>query len=285
MGIGIGSVKDFGKKAVNKAKDVGRKAVDKTKDVGGKAVDKAKDVGGKAVDKAKDVGGGAVNKAKDVGGKAVDKAKDLGGDAVEFSKEAYEWKQEQEKNFAAGVLEWGKGTVDTAVNIAKNPVESAKAVGKLATNPVLNPLVGLPLSVAQGKNPVDAYKEGAGDLKDIGVGIYDDYKKVYNEHGVAGLAGNLAPDIAIGILTGGSGSAAKAGGTTAAKGIAKEVTEEAVEKAVTREVAEGAVRETAKDAAKNAAKELVPGPSDVVDQERGEKEDRNIWHSLLDMFV
>ena len=270
MGIGIDSVKDFGKKAVNKAKDVG-----------GKAVDKAKDVGGKAVDKAKDVGGGAVDKAKDVGGKAVDKARDVGGDAVDFSKEAYQWKQEQEKNFAAGVLEWGKGTVDTVVNIAKNPVESAKAVGKLATNPVLNPLVGIPLSAAQDKNPVDAYKEGAGDLKDIGVGIYDDYKKVYNEHGVAGLAGNLAPDIAIGILTGGSGSAAKAGGTTAAKGVAKEVTEEAVEKAVTREVAEGAVRETAKD----AAKELVPGPSDVVDKERGEKEDRNIWHSLLEMFA
>ncbi|MCA9780579.1 MAG: hypothetical protein KC800_27835, partial [Candidatus Eremiobacteraeota bacterium] len=261
----------------------------KAKDVGGKAVDKAKDVSGKAVDKAKDVGSGAFDKAKDVGGKAVGKAKDVGGDVVEFSKEAYEWKQEQEKNFASGVLEWGKGTVDTVVNIAKNPVESAKAVGKLATNPVLNPVVGLPLAAVQGKNPVDAYKEGAGDLKDIGVGIYDDYKKVYQEHGVAGLAGNLAPDIAIGILTGGSGSAAKAGGTTAAKGVAKEVAEETLEKAVTREVAEevleGTVKKTAKEAAKDAGKELVPGPSDVVDQERGEKEDRNIWHSLLDMFV
>ena len=186
MGIGIGSIKkavgkakDIGGKAVDKAKDVGGGAVDKAKDVGGKAVDKAKDVGGKAVDKAKDVGSGAVDKAKDVGGKAVGKAKDVGGDVIEFSKEAYEWKQEQEKNFASGVLEWGKGTVDTVVNIAKNPVESAKAVGKLATNPVLNPVVGLSLAAAQGKNPIDAYKEGAGDLKDIGVGIYDDYKKVY----------------------------------------------------------------------------------------------------------
>ena len=85
-----------------------KKGFEKAKDVGGKAVDKAKDVGGDAVDKAKDVGGKAVDKAKDVGGKAIDKAKDVGGDAIEFSQEAYEWKTEQEKNFASGVLEWGK---------------------------------------------------------------------------------------------------------------------------------------------------------------------------------
>jgi hypothetical protein len=200
-----------------------------------------------AVNKAKDVGGKVVDKAKDVGGKAVDKAKDVGGDVVSLSREAQEFKGKQEKNFANGLLEWGKGTVGTVVGIVKDPVGTAKAAGKLATNPVLNPVVGTAAAVLQGKNPTDAYKEGLTDIKDIGTGLFDGYKEVYQEHGIAGLAGNLAPDVAIAIATGGSGTAARAGGATTGKAIA------------------GAV-------AKDVAKELIPGPEDVLNEAREQQE-------------
>lgn len=250
-----------------------KKGFEKAKDVGGKAVDKAKDVGGDAVDKAKDVGGKAVDKAKDVGGKAIDKAKDVGGDAIEFSQEAYEWKTEQEKNFASGVLEWGKGTVNTVVGIATNPVDTAKAVGKLATNPVLNPIGGTAAALVQGKNPVEAYKDGANDLKDIGTGLVDDYKKVYNEHGAAGVAGYVAPDLVAAVLTGGSGTAAKGGATAAGKAIAKEVAEEAVTDSVTKSIG------------KEVAKSAVPGPSDIVDGARKQEHSAPNWlESLIDSF-
>lgn len=257
------------KKGFEKAKDVGGKAVDKAKDVGGDAVDKAKDVGGKAVDKAKDVGGSAVDKAKDVGGKA----KDLGSDAIELSQEAYEWKTEQEKNFANGLVEWGKGSVNTVVGIATNPVDTAKAVGKLATNPALNPIGGTAVALAQGKNPVEAYKDGANDLKDIGTGLVDDYKNVYNEHGAAGVAGYVAPDLISAVLTGGSGTAAKGGATVAGKAIAKEVAEEAVTDSVTKSIG------------KEVVKSAVPGASDIVDGARKQEHSAPNWlESLVDSF-
>lgn len=254
-----------------------KKGIDKAKDVGGKAVDKAKDVGGKAVDTAKDVGGKAVDKAKDVGGKAVDTAKDVAREGVEFSQEALEWKAKQEKNFANGVLEWGKGTVNTVVGIATNPVETAKAVGKLATNPVLNPIGGTAWAAIQGKNPIEAYRDGANDLKELGSGLIDDYKQVYKEHGVAGLAGYIAPDAIAAVATGGSGTAARGGATVAAKAVTKEVAEEAVSSAATREVA--------KKVGKDVAQELVPGPSDVVDKARSQDSpDKNWLEALIDNF-
>lgn len=258
--MGLGFIKDIGKDAVN---------------IGKGAVNKAKDVGGGAIDKAKDVGGAAVDKAKDVGGSALDKAKDVGKDAVHLSKEALEWKAKQEKNFASGVVEWGKGTVDTVVGIAKNPVATAKAVGKLAMNPVLNPIGGTAAALVQGKNPLDAYKEGAGQLKDIGTGLLDGYKDVYKKHGVAGLAGNLAPDVAIALLSGGSGTAAKGAGTTAARAVAKEAGEEVVE---------ASLRETAKTAARKVGKEFIPGPEDIADQARKQDSKEQSSGSIFDFL-
>lgn len=281
--MGLGFVKNIGKGAVN----LGKSAVN----AGKSTVDKAKDVGGAAVDKAKDVGGAAVDKAKDAGGAALDKAKDVGKDAVHLSKEALEWKTKQEKNFAHGVLEWGKGTVDTVVGIAKNPVATAKAVGKLATNPVLNPIGGTAVALAQGKNPIEAYKDGAGQLKDIGKGLLDGYKDVYKEHGIAGLAGNIAPDIAIALATGGTGAAAKGAGTTAARAVATEVAEGVATQAVrttTREVAEevveSSVRQTVKTAAKDIGKELLPGPEDIIDQARRQDNKDEKPGSIFDFF-
>lgn len=241
------------------------------KDIGRGAVN----LGKGAVNKAKDVGGDVVQAGKSATGKVVETAKDVGKDAVHISKEALEWKSKQEKNFANGVLEWGKGSVDTVVGIVKNPVATAKAVGKLATNPVLNPIGGTAMALIQGKNPVEAYKEGAGQLKDIGTGLIDGYKDVYKEHGLAGLAGNIAPDVAIALLSGGSGTAAKGAGTGAARAVAKEVA---------GEVAESTVRQTAKNAAKDIAKELLPGPEDIADQARRQEESNDKPGSIFDFL-
>lgn len=217
-----------------------------------------KDLGGKVVGAVKDGGGKALGAAKEAGGKAVGAAKDAGGEVVEFSREVTEFRARQERNFANGVLEWGKGTVDTVVGIAKDPIGTVKAVDKLASNPVLNPIGGTARAALSGKNPVEAYQQGLGDLKDIGTGVFDGYKEVYQEHGVAGLAGNLAPDIAIGIATGGSGTAVRSGASVTAKSVA-----------------------TA--AAKDVAKELVPGPEDVVDQAR--RQDQNDSSSFIQALI
>lgn len=213
----------------------------------GGIVNKAKDVGGSVVHKAKDVGGSVVHKAKDVGGSVLHKAKDVGGDVVHFSNEALEFKAKQEKNFANGVLDWGKGTVGTVVTLASHPVESAKAVGKLATNPVLNPLGGTAVALIQGKNPVTAYKDGLNDVKDIGSGLLDGYKQTYKDHGIAGLAGSIAPDVAIAIASGGSSTAVKGAAEVGGKAVAT-----------------GLTKEVAKETVKNVAKEVAPGPEDIL---------------------
>lgn len=214
-----------------------------------------KKVGGGIVDRAKDVGGGALNKAKEVGGGALNKAKEVGGDVVSFSKEAWEFKTEQEKNFANGVLDWGKGSIDTVVSIATHPVETVKALDKLASNPVLNPIGGTARAVISGKNPITAYKDGLGDLKDLGGSLLDGYKETYKEHGVAGVAGSLAPDILLAVASGGGSAAAKTGGTAAGKTVAKEVAQEA---------AEQAVKPTVRSVVKGVAQDQLPGPSDIV---------------------
>ena len=241
-------------------------------------IDTLKKVGGAAVNKVKDVGGKAVDKTKEVGGKAVNVAKD----AVEFTAEADQFVKKQQLNFGKGVLEWGKSSVSTVVGLASNPVDTAKAVGKLATNPVLNPVGGTVAAAVQGKNPVEAYREGGEQLKGIGEGLVNDYKQVYKEHGAAGVAGYLAPDVALAVLSGGGSAGAKGAGTAAAKGVAKEVAEETVEKAVTREVAEEVVQ---KSIPKEVGKSLAPGPEDIADGARKEeKQPQNYLEALISSF-
>jgi hypothetical protein len=136
-----------------------------------KGVEGVKNLKDKAVSKAGDVGGSAVKRLGDAKDTVVDGAKDavqFSGEVLEKGAQANRWVDNQKLNFGKGVLEWGKGTVDTVVGIATHPVETAKAVGKLATNPVLNPMVGLPVAAVQGKNPLEAYKEGGEQLKGIG---------------------------------------------------------------------------------------------------------------------
>lgn len=273
MGIGIPS---FVKKGVETVKDAGSGAVNKAKDVGSGAVDRVKDVGGKVVDKAADVGETVGDKGKDV---------------VQFSGEVLEEGGKATlgaaSDFGSGVVEWGKSTVGTVAGIASHPVETAKAVGNLATNPIINPVAAparFLIGAAQGKNPAEVYKEGADQLKGIGEGLASDWKKVYKEHGIAGVAGFAAPDVALAVLTGGGSAGAKAGGTAAAKGVAREVAEsgarEVVEDAATTSVARGT--------AKQIGKEVAPGPEDVTDNARKERQnlnpDQNWFEALVSNF-
>ncbi len=244
------------------------------KKVGGGIVDRAKDVGGAVVDKAKDVGGGATR----LGGKAVDKAKDVGGDVVHFSSEALEFKNRQERNFANGVLDWGKDTVGTVVSVVSHPVRTAKAVDKLASNPVLNPIGGTARALISGKNPITAYKDGAEDLKDIGGSLLSGYKETYKEHGISGLAGRLAPDVVLAVATGGSGTAAKTAGSTAGKAVAREVAED---------VAGSAGTTTLKGVAKEVGKSQLPGATDIpstADSAFNPDGEKNFLERFIDNF-
>ena len=245
----------------------------------GNIVNKAKDIGGSVVHKAKDVGGSVVHKAKDVGGSVVNKAKDVGGDVVHFSSEAMEWKARQEKNFANGVVDWGKGTVGTVTTLASHPVETVKAVGKLATNPVLNPLGGTAVALAQGKNPITAYKDGANDLKDIGSGLIQGYKDTYKEHGVAGLAGSIAPDVVLAVASGGTATAAKGTAEVGAKAVATTVAKD-----VAKEVGKSATRDVAKEVSKDVAKEFVPGPEDILASSLDSDIDPNFLENFINNF-
>ena len=193
----------------------------------------------KTVEAGKDVAGKVADTGKDVAEKGVDLAKD----GVKLSGEALEWRAKQELNFGKGVLEWGKGNVDTVKGIVTNPVDTLKAVDSLASNPLLNPVGGLVRGALEGKNPIESYKDGAEQLGGIGKSLANDYKEQYDKNGAAGVAGYIAPDIALAILTGGSGTAAKETGKAAAKGIAKDV-----------------------------AKEVAPGPEDIVDKQRKQQE-------------
>lgn len=270
MGIGIpGFVKD----GVNAVKDVGAGAVNKAKDVGGGAVDLAKK---------------GVSTAKDVGGAALDKGKD----AVQFSGEILEkgakGALDVGKDFGAGVVQWGKGTVGTVVGIASHPLETAKALGSLASNPILNP-VAAPIRGAaaalQGKNPLDVYKDGAQQLKGIGEGLASDWKTTYKEHGVAGVLGLAAPDIATAVLTGGGSAAGKVGAEAAGKAVTREVAQSAATTTAREVVEDAATSSVKKQIAKDVGKEFVPGPEDVADSGRKERENGKPHQNWLEAFV
>lgn len=250
---------------------IGGGIVDRAKSATSAVVDKAQGATSTVVDKAGDVGSGALGVAKDVGSKA----KEVGGDVVTFSREANDFINQQQQNFNNGVLEWGKGTVGTVVDLASHPIETAKAVDKLASNPLINPVGGLVRGAIQGKSPVETYKDGLNDVKDIGTGLYDGYKEVYDEHGIAGLAGNVAPDIALAVLSGGSSAGVKGAATVGGKAVAKEVAGEAAETAVTR---------TVRGTAKEIAEEFVPGPEDLVAESQNDDVEPNFLQAFLENF-
>lgn len=153
------------------------------------------------------------------------------------------------------------------MTLVSHPVESVKAVGKLASNPVLNPIGGTALALAQGKNPATAYKDGFEDVKEIGSGLLDGYKKTYKDHGIAGLAGSIAPDVVLAIASGGSSTAvegaAEVGGKAVATGLTKEV---------------------AKETAKNVAKKVAQGPEDVLSTSVGGDVEPNFLENFIANF-
>ena len=113
----------------------------------------------------------------------VRNASEVAGDAVDS---ASDFLADQNKNFADGLGESVAGTVDGLAYAITDPVGTAKGLYELAKDP--------------------------GQLVDI-------YKDKVEEQGVAGVAGELVGDVALGVLTGGSGAAAK--GVSIAGKVAK----------------------------------------------------------------
>lgn len=254
-------------------------------DIVKKGFEGAKNLGSKAVDAGKDVAGGAAKRVGEAKDTVVEGAKDavhFSGEVLEKGAEAHKWVGEQQLNFGKGVVEWGKGTVGTVVSLASHPVDTAKALHKLGTNPILNPVGGLANAAIHGKNPIEAYKEGGEQLKGIGQGLYNDYKTQYEKNGAAGLAGYIAPDLVTAVLSGGSTAGAKAGATAAGKAAAKEVVEEAVEQGATT-----SIKQTAKGLGKEAVKELAPDAKTISDGARKEdsrQPDQNWLEALVSNF-
>lgn len=201
----------------------------------------------------------AVARVSDAGGQVVDRVARAGRDVATFSQEALEFKQRQERNFAMGVYEWGKGTVDTVVGIAKDPVGTARGLGDLATNPLISPVAGFARAGLEGRSPNEALAQGYRDLRDIGGGLVGGYKDVYREHGAAGLAGNLAPDVVTALVSGGTGTAARTGGRAVVREVAEESAEQVVQETASRST-RGALRQAGRD----VAEEFVPGKEDVA---------------------
>jgi len=210
----------------------------------------------------------------------AESARQTGRDLLTLSSEALEFKQRQERNFGMGVYEWGKGTVDTVVGIARDPVGTARGLGELAQNPVLNPVGGLANAAREGQSPREAMAEGFRDLRAIGSGLVDGYKDVYREHGAAGLAGNLAPDVVTAVVSGGTATAARTGG----RAVAKEVVQESVEQAGS-EIAEEATDQTVRGAAgrvgRDVAGEVAPGYEDVAVE--AQEESGESWSFLRNL--
>ena len=113
----------------------------------------------------------------------VRNASEVAGDAVDS---ASDFLADQNKNFVDGLGESVAGTVDGLAYAITDPAGTAKGLYELAKDP--------------------------GQLVDI-------YKDKVREQGVAGVAGELVGDVALGVLTGGSGAAAK--GVSIAGKVAK----------------------------------------------------------------
>ena len=256
-----------------------------------KAVDKVGDAGRSVAGGARKAVGAGADAAKELGSKAVDVAKDSVSLSAEALQTGARGAARVGKDFAGGVVDSVKNTGTTLLGVATHPVATAKAVGNLATNPVLNPMAApgrLLLGAAQGKSPVEVYNEGAQQLKSTAEGVAGSWKQAYQDHGVAGVLGFAAPDVAAAFLTGGGSAAAKAGGTAAAQAVGKEVAEGAA-----REVAEQAVKSSGKtvalEAAKKSGREVVESniaPSNVSDNARKAEENNGAPdQNWLEAFV
>ncbi|MBX3168758.1 MAG: hypothetical protein KF760_15190 [Candidatus Eremiobacteraeota bacterium] len=243
------------------------------------------------VKKAIRAGGNVAKKVTGEASKRAGEVKDaaVGGvkEAVHLSKEVVEEGAHQGANFGRGVVEWGKGTAGTVTSLVTHPIQTAKAVKSLAENPLLNPSQGIlnPVNLAKdaihGDNPLDRYKKGAEQLKGIGTTLANDYKEQYEKNGAAGVAGYVAPDLALAVLSGGSSSAAKGGATAAAKAAAKEVAEEAVEQGAT-----AGIKDTARHLAKESVKSQVPDAKTISDAERRNQNEhsQNYLEALIGNF-
>jgi len=246
-------------------------------------VKKAVDAGGSVAKSVSHLPGEAAKRAGDVKDTVVDGAKD----AVHLSGEALKESGHQAANFGRGVVESAKGTVGTVTSLASHPVQTAKALKSLSDNPFLNPSKGIlnPINLAhdaiKGENPLDRYKKGADQLKGIGSTLVNDYKDQYDKNGAAGVAGYIAPDIAMAVLSGGSSAAAKGGATAAAKAAVGEVAEEVVEQGAT-----STLKETGKNVVTQSVKSQVPDAKTVSDAERRNQEDnrQNHLEALISNF-
>lgn len=219
------------------AKNVAGKGLDVAKDVAGKGVDVAKDGASRRFNLARDVvslsndamnyvnrqnakvAKGAFDTVKGITGKAIDVAGGAVSTAGKVASKAGDgaaFVAKQPVNFGNGVVDWGKDVVGGIADVVTDPVGTAKGVGNMVTNPVLNPLVGVPYQMSQGKGLVDAYKDGFSEANQVAGALFDGYNETRKEHGYAGLAGRFAPDLILSLGTGGAEAGVR-GGTVAAK--------------------------------------------------------------------
>lgn len=248
-GLFSSKLKDIG----GNLKGGGNLLKDKWRDGGGNIKDKLQDAGGNLKDKAQEGGSLAQDKLQDVAELSREGLQSVGQDALAVASnpwispagpllstlqgksplEAYADGAKQlfqgGKDFAGGLEHYARDEVGTIKNIALNPLDTLKGLGELASNPWLSP-VGLPTSLVRSalerKNPLDYYADGAEQLKDLGGNLVADYQEVYAEHGLAGLAGYLAPEIALTILSGGGTAGGKASAGLVAREIAKNLATE-----------------------------------------------------------
>lgn len=238
-------------------------------------VKKAIHAGGDVAKSVSHLPGEAASRAGQVKDAAVGTARD----AVHLSKEVVEEGAHQGANFGRGVVEWGKGTAGTVVSLVTHPVQTARAVKSLTDNPWLNPSKGIlnPVNLAQdaiqGDNPLDRYKKGAEQLQGIGSTLANDYKAQYEKNGAAGVAGYVAPDLVLAVLSGGSSTAAKGGATAVGKATAKELAEGVVEQGAT-----AGVKDTARQLTKESAKSQVPDARTISDAERRNQNEQQQNH-------
>ena len=245
--------------AFNAVKNSGKKLVDKVVDTGSKVVTEGGERVTEAVADSKDVlelSTEATSALASKGKKVLDQAVRTGTDAARkapekiwnartsFVKKAPSLYKEHAGNYLQGVGEWAKSNWETARDVVKDPRNTLRGIDSAAR---FNPVYGIPAGILEGKNPAEVL----GDNYRLGTGIRDnvvkEYRDIRDEHGYAGVAGYIAPEVALAVATAGSGSAAST---------------------------------TARTVAKETGKELVPGPTDVVTEAaQADQNDRRWWES------
>lgn len=168
------------------------------------------------------VGSQAVAGALELGGnrRAAEQVRRAGRTASAVLHQSSEGAGEIASNFVSGVGDGVGGLVDSIGTAVAHPVQTLEGLNRL--NQLVNPLAQMDAAVrevAQGRSPLNVYRQNAETVSGIIEGVREDYRRTGRDHGTAGQVGRAAFDILSTVLTGGESAVGRTGIRVAANSL------------------------------------------------------------------